>query len=492
MLQNGIVYGIALLIPMVLVRFVGKAEYGTYSQTFMVGRIVYASFLFGIIPSIYHFYPLYGDRQRQRFIVQCVTMLVLHGALAALFTLGAAGFIGERFANPDLPRMLMVYAVYLFFVMASDYFIPLTVAQGNYKLSVVCTVLENIVKLLCISIALFGGAGIEVVMATLSGFALVRFLLYTVLSYGKNLRDREGSLFAFDRAMLMEQLHFSMPLGLTYIVGLAGQHLDKILVSSWLAPEQYAIYAIGAIEIPLASIIQNSVMTVLRTEMPALVRENRLAEACFLWRESARKQALLMLPFFAFILVNAQDLVVVLFTEDYRQSASVLAIYVFMLLLQTANYSIVPLVFKRTRFILAMALMFLAASACFGILFIPLMSYNGPALGMVLANLLINCVYLGYSARLLGTSVATLFPWKGFIVILLLALGCALLPFLLLRGLIHSKLIFLAVSAALFFILYLIGVMRTAVLSDWDRQLVGKWLAKGAGKFRDGVSFFCV
>ncbi len=476
LITNGLVYAIGILMPVILVRYLSKTDYGIYSQTFMVGRIVYAAFLFGIIPSIYHFYPLLQGEKRERFLNQSVGILISLGILAALFLLSISGLLGKEFHNPELPQMLRIYALYMAFILASDYFIPLLIAQGNYSRSLVVSVLENTVKLVFLCLPMVFGYNVQFIMMSLAAFAGVRCLVYFSMSQFRDVRSKIS--LGLDRAMLREQFRFATPLGLTYIVGLISGSVDKIVISSYLTPTDFALYSIGAIGNPLAGMIQGSVMTVLRTELPRLVADNNYAEAIKIWSESVRKPALMILPFFAYSIINAKDLIVFFYTAKYLNSVPVFIIYLFFMPLTIANFSVIPLVFEKTRFQLYMSFFGLVLMTALSVTLLPVMGMNGPALCMVLASIITSSMFLIYSARLLKTTVFILFPWLKVGNIMLASFAAGLVARFALHGVLRSGLVYLMISGLAFGALYIWTIYQFRILTAWDKELLSKWTVK--------------
>lgn len=473
--SNSVVYFMAMLIPIFLVRFLSKVDYGTYSQTYMIGGIFYAGFLLGVVPSIYHFYPLLQGERQSMLLRQSMVMLTFQGLLASLCLVLVSDLLGKAFHNPELPGMLRIYALYLFFITASDYFQPLLIVQGNYRLSLIIPTLENGLKLVFLLTPLLLGFGITVLMVSAALFALIRLVIYSYINYSCNLKSWKWNDWSL--TLLWDQIYFSVPLGLMTIVGLICQHIDKVIVSSYLTPADYAIYAIGAIEIPLASVLQGSVMTVLRTELPKLVSENRLKEVQKVWGTSVQKQALIVLPISIFLIINAQEVIVFLFTESYRQSVSVFSIYLLLIPAQIANFSVVPIVFKKTYFAFMMSIVSVGLNIALGISLISILGFKGPVVGRVIALYVCNLIYLIYSERLLRLRHFTLFPWKTVGAITAAALLAGVVSHYALNFWIEGGLVFLIGSGFVFVGLYSYLVYKFRILTQWDKDLMMKWTA---------------
>jgi len=487
MVSNGLVYFLAMLVPIFLVRFLSKVDYGTYSQAYMIGGMFYSSFLLGVVPSIYHFYPLLQGERQRTLLRQSVVMLTLQGLIACLCLVLLSNRLGEAFHNPELPGMLRIYAMYLFFITASDYFQPLLIAQGSYRFSMIAVSLESSLKLVFLLTPLFLGFGIKVLMGSAALFAFIRLAIYSYINYFHNLKSWKWK--EWSQKLFWDQIHFSVPLGLVGIIGIIGQNIDKVIVSSFLTPADYAIYAIGVIEIPLASVLQNSVMMVLRTELPKLVAENRFQEIREIWGESVRKMAIILLPIFIYLFINAEQVVVFLFTEKYRQSVSVFSLSLFLLPGQVANFSVVPVVFKKTFFVFVLSVIGICFYSVIGLIFISAFGVNGIVIARVLTLYLIISVHLVYSERLLHVPLFTLFPWKTVAAITTLALVAGVVSHYALNYWMDERLLFLIGSGLVFAGLYSYFVFKFKLLTQWDKDLIMKWSTAALRWVRRPVKF---
>ena len=57
-------------------------------------------------------------------------------------------------------------------------------------------------------------------------------------------------------------LQYGIPLALTGAVGILGGQLDRIVVTSNFSPADYAVYAIGAAQVPLLYLVRQPVKNV--------------------------------------------------------------------------------------------------------------------------------------------------------------------------------------------------------------------------------------
>ena len=88
---------------------------------------------------------------------------------------------------------------------------------------------------------------------------------------------------------ILEQLKFTVPIGLSSVVGAFSRQIDKLIISGYFTSREYAIYANGAMELPLARILNAAVMSVLMPELVVLYNQGEYQKMLALWHRSIRK-----------------------------------------------------------------------------------------------------------------------------------------------------------------------------------------------------------
>jgi O-antigen/teichoic acid export membrane protein len=223
---------------------------------------------------------------------------------------------------------------------------------------------------------------------------------------------------------IWEQLKFSVFLGLAGALGAFTLSLDKLVVSSLCQPEAFAIYANGAIEIPLFSVLTGSVLAVILPDITRLYKEGRFHEALALWQRAARKCALIVFPVMWFLLVMAPDLVCVLFSSKYTDSALPFRLYQTALPLRIVAWGAMFMAAGKSHLILIRTAGECIVSLGLSVLCVKLLGYNGAALGTVLTAYMFSTVFhLVMIARLYEVRIRALLPFGNLLKMLLVSLA---------------------------------------------------------------------
>ena len=125
--------------------------------------------------------------------------------------------------------------------------------------------------------------------------------------------------------------------------------LDNYFVSALLGPADYAIYSVGWIDVPLLSLVLESVVSVLIIRVSVLQQQDRKADIRSVTAAVSSRLAAIQLPLLAILLVAGHDLIVLLYTRAYERSADIFQISILLLLLSTILVEPIIRAYKELR-----------------------------------------------------------------------------------------------------------------------------------------------
>ncbi len=471
---NLIKYAVGFMMPIVLVRMLDQDSYGSYQQLLLVGTAMAGIMTLGLPASIYYFYHHGPSSRRTALIFQTVFMLALAGLVSGALVYVTAPFLAQRMSNPALTSLLGTYALYVVLFIASEHFIHFLISQDRYRLAVGFEAGETLIRVVLLLLPLWMGYGLVGVVWATVVYAGLRFLIRTFMV----LKDINWSASHWTRSLFfLEQLSYSLPLFMTSLVGFIGGLLDKAIIAAFFNPAHYAIYTVGALEIPLDVIFQASVANVLRASLPPLIREGNMAEVVRVWREAVRKLAIIVLPSFVFLFGFSYDFITLFFTSKYAESVYIFRIYLCMLPLYMFVFSVIPQVFGKTKLNLYIAATATVVHIILSFAMLSVIGFYGPAVAGVIVSFLIAAAYFIVAMRLARASVWQLLPLVSLgkiITAAMLSLGAAYL----IRGVVGIKWVNFVTCAAMFSVSFLLLSQLLRVFTAADRQLVLRWVAK--------------
>jgi len=469
---NLVKYAVGFVLPMVLVRMLSQSDYGTYQQMILISTAAIGVMSLGLPTSVYYFYHHVPPARIPALMAQTLLMLGVAGSIATLAIVIAALPIAKSMNNAPMAGLLQIYAVSIVFMIASEYSIHFMISQDRYWLAVGFEIGEIFVRVLMLLAPLWLGYGFEGLIAGIVIFAVLRFVVRTgYLFYGSGMQFAGWSNSLFP----LEQLGYSVPLALVTLVWLIAGTFNKAILAGSFTPEEFAIYSVGTLEIPLDTIFQVSVANVLRASLPPLIRDGNLAEVVRVMREAMRKLSIIMLPSFVFLFGHSEQFITLLFTTRYAESVHVFRIYLLLMPLYMLILSPIPQVFGRTRVNLYINLIAAALLLVVSYPMLKIIGFYGPAIAVVGTQYFSAIIFILVVLRFTRTTPLRLFPMLS-----LLRVVAASLAGLLIAQLAHdvtsSGLLNLALAGVIFSVGFLAVAALIGVLEPTDYQLVRRWV----------------
>jgi O-antigen/teichoic acid export membrane protein len=400
---------LGLVLLMVLTRLVAKDELGAYQQLQLIYGILSPLLIAGIPAALLYFIPRSEDPEHARaWIGQAYVLL---GGIGAMVSIGIAvgrDPLSTALGNPALADALLVYSPQPFFAFIGGAMGTALVAIGRAGLAASIGALSGVFAL----VGVVGAASIEPDAAHMAAGLVAATMLYaamaTVVVYRTaGIAVRRADLTSGIRKLLA----YGVPLAVTGLAGRLAWQFDRIVVSRDFTTAQFAVYVVGAVELPLTAIIQQSVNAVLVPAMARHYAAGDIAGMAALWHRAIRRTSLILLPAFIFFMLTAEQTIRVLFGANYQGSADVFRIYLLLVPVRVATYGIITQAIGRTGINLSGSVVLLVANAVLVLALVGPLGLIGPALGTVLATLVLVVYYLVRLRRILDMSIRTLLPW---------------------------------------------------------------------------------
>jgi O-antigen/teichoic acid export membrane protein len=464
-------FGFKSLVGIILARILIPAELGSYRQLFLIYQTFSALLLLGIPQSVLYFLPkLRHQDSKNEFISRAVTLVT---ALAFVFGIAIfllRGMISNVFHNPQLGSLLVLYAVYPLFMFVTQIYSSVMLGIKQPYKTATFTLFSVVTDfVLILGMALLTKNLYYIVL----GLMLSAFLQWCFAEWqlGKY-RTRT----TFDPDFYRDVFQYSLPLGLSSIIGMLSVQLDKLVISGFFTPAEYAVFSVGAMELPFISILANSVNAIL---LPSI--SGNPHQMSDIYRAAVRKNTLIIFPLTALFFIFAKPLITLLYSSTYAASVPYFQVYLLILPLRIATYGILFMALKKTKYVMVNSLITLGLNLVLNIILVRFMGMMGAALATVIVSWLSVCIYMGWIRNKLRLNLGELFPFKAIIktaVAVLFAGLASLLCFWIIGRDWWAQLL----AAAVFSIIFLlVGRVINAILPydiDYIRLLVNQVKAR--------------
>jgi len=415
--------GILIIIAIVLTRILTKEEYATYRQTLLAYTFIAPLLMLGLPQGLYYF--LTCEKRRGRgVLIEALLLLTVTGAAFSLFLLaGGNRLLAWRFSNPALQKTLLILVPYTLFMLPASAIEACLMSRDRPRRVAAYSVISRLVLLAAVLTAsLIWRTPTAAVIATVCSAGLLLPVALRLM-----LSACAGEEWKPTLSGMRLQLSYSVPLGLASMIGAINLALDKVVVSSMCSPQDFAVYVNGAIEIPLVAIIAHSVGAVLLPDLVSYYRRGQYSEMVGLWRRATVKSACILIPAMFFLWFAAKEVVVLLFSAKYADSALPFRIYLLYLLFRSTSPDAILIAAGKTKAIFVRSLISLLLNLCLNIVAVHFLGYVGAAISTICVIYLWNSPYiLRLSAKTLNVRVSEVYPFGQVGKIMLASgMGCA-------------------------------------------------------------------
>jgi O-antigen/teichoic acid export membrane protein len=459
---------------MILVRMLTQSEYGTYQQIVLVTTAVSGLLVLGLPTSVFYFYKHIPPERVPALVMQTTLMLAAAGLVAGLGIFFSAGEISEGLNNPDMTFVMALSAISLGFVIASEHCMSFLITQNRYGLAVVFESGETLARVLIMVAPLLLGYGFTGLIIGGVVFSVMRFIVRNVYLYTRSDLDFTNWQ---QHTFVRDQLAYSIPIAVVPLVAMIGNTFNRGLLATSLTPADYAVFAVGSVVFPFATIFQTAVSNVLRAEMPQLVKDGNYAEISRIMREAVRKLSIIVLPSFVFLFAHSQQFMTVLFTEKYAESVSVFRIFLWELPLDMLILSAIPQIFGKTKINMYVNFAGTAVLLILSFVLIKLFGIHGAAAAGVATQYFTVITFFVVVMRLTHGTVTSMLPLLGMLRVVAASLVAAFAshwsPEISSVGLFN-----LLAAAAVYSVVWLVVAALIGVFTEDDRRLIRRWVAK--------------
>lgn len=465
-----------MLTPMVLSRTLSVEALGTYRQVFLIIWIVGFAGSLGMDNGLFYFIRRNPDEASRASFTAMAFNLVTGGVIATLMTV-FSGELGEFMNNPKLGEVAPWLALYLLALLPGQQLPALLVILGRIRAALIV----NIVHSATLAAAAITGyvvfGSLVHVLQLLTAWAVVRILILS----GLNLRLGHGKSTGAGAWLLgfKAQLRYALPVGASNLLAVS-LRLDRFVVASFFPVAQFTRYSVGCFDLPVLPQAVNNLHDLTSIDMVEADREGKKDQLRAIWQETVRKIQLLTMPAVAFAWFFATELITLIFSAQYADSAGIFRWYCLIFLLTSIDSEILFRVFGKTSQGLALDALNLGVSFLLIVLGIRLHGAEGAIIGRLAAQTLTFGVRTRRAARLLDVSAWDMVPWKHAGATALVSVGAAAathaLP--LHTGFLAAD---LALGAVVTGALYATGAVLGRLISPEEQAYIRSKLALASG-----------
>ena len=454
----------------VIARIVAKDQVAVYQQLNLLYGIISPLLLAGVPFGLLYFVSrAASDEERRMWMSRGYVLLAAMGLTSAGAVIALRHPIALLLNNPRLAPALVLYAPYLFFQFIAAATPPALVGAGRARSAALlngCLGAFVFVALVTVAIVHPTGQGFALALSASSAALAAVSVVVVWRTIGIGWTNPRG------RGALRELLGFGLPLAVSGLAGMFAFQIDRIVVSANFPPRDFAIYALGALEVPVGMLLSGAVTNVLVPELSTYWRNGDRAGMAALWREAIRKTSLLLFPLFVFLMVTASDVIHVLYGAGYDKAIVIFRIYLFLIPLRIATWGLIPQSIGRSSVYLSASPIVILSNALIALTLVHPLGMTGPAIAAPVSTLIAALYFLLRTRLITGIGFRELVPLRALGGTLVVAAAAAV-PLLTLQTVSAPPVARLALGLPLFsaIAVLLLRVTRRLRDDDWRRMV---------------------
>jgi O-antigen/teichoic acid export membrane protein len=460
------------LVPIILVRVFVKSDFGQFAQLVLIHQFFYRIMQLGIRQSLYYFLPLQKEN-KAHYVTNTFLLLTISGVICFLtFTIFRSD-IASLFNADELSLLLPFYGLHTLFMLVSCPLEPILIIESKAEKASIIVFASQIVRsAFVITFVLIYKTVFSAAIGDLC-YSIIRFMAYSVFVH-KHIGIK------LDRSSiqhLKQQFQYAVPIAFSGIISSASKRIDKFILSAFFSPDIYAIYRIGNVKIPFVQMVFKSVGEVALPRAVELLKARKVNKFVKLWRKLLVRFSYIGIgAFFVFQLV-ADDLVTLMFTDDYKASVPVFRVVLCFILGAMFQYGIILRATGNTRAIFRSNLLAFIISVPAIYILVKHFGLMGAATAASLAFFLNVTFQLNYSVKGLKRKYTDVFPVSDMAKLVITGSILFVLLFTL-QDNFENRIVRILFSASTFLVSYIIICWKANIYSIFEEKMFKKIVSR--------------
>ncbi len=407
---------VGLFASIVMARLLTKADFGIFRETQFVFSFLAAFFLFELPAAILYFLPRFKEDEQKVYLLALTLLGIISSLVMILIFLIFSESFESYFAKTTgtAPLFLLASLSAPFFMLFTFYrqiFITLKKSRITLHLNLI----NSLLGILPIAATFYFLDNPKIVFyLILTGVAqslvpalLALYYVFFDTFSSSPFRVRFRDVGDFVRKNLKDHWRYIWPLILPLPISLLAKNFDRWLIVGALSTEAFAIYVIGAKQIPMIGILRNAFMNISIPEISAEYHRSGKVPASALesWRKGIGLLALVFLPVFVFLEIFSPEFIVGLYSDKYAQSVPIFQVYAFSIPYFLLSFGYFIQGTGKTQKVLIANIVYFGTIFILCSVLIKIFRLVGPALGIMAGNFAMAGYYWWEERKIIGGEV---------------------------------------------------------------------------------------
>lgn len=393
-----------MAIPMVLVRLLTKEDIYLYKVFFLYLTVgPWNAFSASIFNGLYYWR---GKQDESSEIAQQAWSLLLSWTLLLfVLAIGLSQYINSWINGNYTITLIFIIAAVL--GIMAKFYENVTVAAGMVRKGAIFSSVIQLCRMIGVVFIVYMYRDVVLIFIVFTLVTAAEVLLGTYLGWRQN-----QMRFVWRKKRIKQIFSYSLPLLVAFGVTSVAASADKIILSTYLAKADFAIYIMGCLAIPPLTILETSISQVIIPKMAVAFEQKRGNQVNQLYQGAVYEIAFFFIPVVVGLIFFAQPIVLILFSEQYLASAPFLQIFSLIYLFHIIPHDIVQRGQGNSVWIMKSIMIFAASALCLAFIGAKLFGAKGALLGVV-GNELGRRIYAcWYFKSHLGWRIKDITPYR--------------------------------------------------------------------------------
>ena len=460
------------VMPVFLSRFLTKDEYGLYAQFYLVHNFVGSICAFGIQSNLYYFFPGATAEQKRQLVWNTLLAISCFGTLGGLCLLIPP--IGSLLVNDDLHQYLNIIVPCIILYVPSLLIDPLGVIRNNKLLVMIyhpLSIFMRVVFVVSFALVFQSLAAIFYAILILEGLIFIFVIIYVWCHYPLQGANSVSS------DLLRQQLAYSLPFGIAVCLNTLCMQMDKIICTSFLSLEDYAVYSIAFFGIPGIMQIYDALCQVNVVDMANYHKENNMNGVLACYKNFVTRTLSFSMPVILAGCLFSPQIIDLVFSPKYQAATPFFRLYLITFIFGMMGAGTILRATGKTKYSMYAYMITAVIGIPVTYLLIKYFGIWGAISSAIINTLLPKLLQIAFECGLLDYSLAEYFPWRSIYMItgisIVLILPVVILGFFIQWNIITAILISIIYVAAvyMFEIKYNIFIIDKSALGFITKRL---------------------
>jgi len=314
-------YALQLVLPVILVRYLTKSEFGDYRLIWLVAATALILFPLCMPQSLFYFLPRAAAGNRPKLVGNVFVSLLVLGGLAALLLVVLIPALPKSIA--DLQRYSPFVEIFVGLWIVGSILQNLPTADGKAEWQAYAMIVFAILRTSALAVLAVVSGDLESILVIMCGLATLKIgmaVLYALFA------AQEPGL-GFDNQLLRVQIRYSLPFAIAEGLFALRLQADQWVVAANFPSTAFALVSIASVVTVIGMLVRQPLNYALVPNIGSLVFQGNLDGAISLISKGYLLLGLALPPVLGFLILTADDLVELIYTAEYLGAVPLMRIY---------------------------------------------------------------------------------------------------------------------------------------------------------------------